>query len=688
LTKRTIRPILEIIFILTLVTLSAYRDSFWPQRVIDGGLLYSGLIDYQTDSYMFKVLTESLTILHPFSGFLLGLGISILKVSFTIQFIHLLILASSTFYILKALNFNGIYALSLVTVLTFSLPDITQIFIRNYGTLINSVHTYGQFGLSLSIAAVCLIINKKYFSLGLFFPIFFATHVGWAAFMFSILCIALVMITSARINFKFKHFIYGFTLSSILLVPLIIFNLFRYKSSFINTPFQDLKNQYRVYIDNWDYHRSFDFAYSVLTPNLFLFTLILIFVFKFKKISLEAKTLLIIALLGIAISTSLYILNDKILSNSNVSLSALMPSRFFNFQAYLSLIIISLMVKVIYSDYRKYFRIRHNYIGSLNLISFLSIFLTFVYFQIPSIGTRTDFDFRPVSFFESTNFSKVCDNLKVSNGENLILTNGSISRLVPLFCRQPILIDTTQIDFLPYIPETIPYLAKIMEEVYGIPFEGSQKLEKLYRSDLNPWFDGIPSGTIEPVYQQPLWSLRTKERWDFLACQYDFNKIVTYSDLKLKIANSVQVDDFNIYSVNPENCLSDSSLNFIDTYSSTVVEFTDKREPFIWLYDYPTTLNIRSFSKKIETVNLTFKFGKNPCNLNQNLNLDFNGKKQEIVVGSKNTSIQIPVSLKSNNYTEVVLTTFNSSQVCKVGEDKRNLVTKIESIDFQEFKTS
>jgi len=82
------------------VTLSAYRDSFWPQRVIDGGLLYSGLIDYQTDSYMFKVLTESLTILHPFSGFLLGLGISILKVSFTIQFIHLLILASSTFYIL------------------------------------------------------------------------------------------------------------------------------------------------------------------------------------------------------------------------------------------------------------------------------------------------------------------------------------------------------------------------------------------------------------------------------------------------------------------------------------------------------------------------------------------------------------------------------------------------------------
>jgi hypothetical protein len=65
--------------------------------------------------------------------------------------------------------------------------------------------------------------------------------------------------------------------------------------------------------------------------------------------------------------------------------------------------------------------------------------------------------------------------LEVSNGENLILTNGYISRLVPLFCRQPILIDTTQIDFLPYIPETIPYLAKIMEEVYGIPFEGRQK---------------------------------------------------------------------------------------------------------------------------------------------------------------------------------------------------------------------
>jgi hypothetical protein len=683
--KQTIRTILEFVYIFIFVAITAYRDSFWPQRVIDSGLLYSGLIDYKPNSYMHKVLTDSLTILHPFSGFLLGLGIGILKVSFIVQFINLFVLTSSTYYILKALKFNWIYALSLVTVLTFSLPEITQIFIRNYNTSINSVHTYSQFGLSLSIAALCLIVTQKYFLLGIFFPIFFAIHVGWATFMFSLICMALFAIKLFRNNFKYTHFIYGFILSLLVLFPLIIFNLFRYRSSFIGAEFEDLKNNYRIYIDNWDFHRSFDFAYSVINPNVFLLLLILIFVLKFKKVSFEARILLILTGGGIVLSTSLYLLNDKILLNSYVTLSALMPSRFFNFQAYLFLIIISLMIKVVYGEYGKFSLIQKYNLGSKKLLSLLSLILTFVYFQTPSIGTKTDFVFTPVSFFESTNFSSVCEDFNVSKDENLILTYGYVSRLVPLFCKQPILIDTTQIDFAPYIPETIPYLAKVMEEVYGIPFDNRQKLEKLYRSDLNPWFDGIPSGTIEPVYQQPLWSLRTKERWEFLACQYGFTKIVTYPDLKLRIVNATQINNFNIYTLNSKNCISDSALNFIDTYSSTLVEFTDMREPYIWLYDYPTTLNIRSFSTKNEKVMLSFNFGKNPCNLKQKLDIDFNDKSEDIIVGSKNTTIKIPVSLKSNDYTEVVLTTSDLSQVCKVGEDNRKLVAKIDSIDFQEF---
>jgi hypothetical protein len=121
---------------------------------------------------------------------------------------------------------------------------------------------------------------------------------------------------------------------------------------------------------------------------------------------------------------------------------------------------------------------------NIKIITSVIILSTFSFYLFnPSLGTNTNFNLRPLSFYERTNFSEVCANLKEEEDKNVILTYGNISRFIPLFCREPITIDTTQIDFVPYLPETIPYLAKIMGEIYGIPFSNGDKLQKHRFSD-------------------------------------------------------------------------------------------------------------------------------------------------------------------------------------------------------------
>jgi hypothetical protein len=673
------------IYLFTLVALTAYRDSFFPQRVIDGGLLYSGQITYQSNSFMYKVLTDSFTLLHPIAGMLLILGIGILKVSFIFQFTHLLVLALSTFYLLKTLKFNAFYSMTLVSILIFSIPKITQILTRNYDTLINTVHSYGQYGLTFSILVTCLLLRKKYLTLGITFPIFISIHIGWAAFMFVIIFSTVLSYKMERRFFSYKRFSIGFMISSVFLIPIIYYFIKTFRSSFYTPRLKDYSQLYKLYIENWDYHRSFNFDFSVLLSNMSLLLLVLIFLGLKSKIYSPAKLFLTLVSYGIVLSSSLYILNDKILDNTYIPLSSIMPSRFFNFQAYLSLIVISVILQFFYNSYVKNLKSNITYRNSksFTLVFILSTFIFYLF--NPSLGTNTNFNLRPLSFYERTNFSEVCANLKENEAKNVILTYGNISRFIPLFCREPILIDTTQIDFVPYLPETIPYLARIMGEIYGIPFSNKDKLQNLYRNDFNPWFDPKgPSGMIEPIYQETLWSLRSENRWQYLSCQYGFNKIVTNYDLKLLIDDSVQIDNFNIYSINPTNCSSLSNTKYIDIFSSTIVEFSEIRNPFIWLNKVPTTINLQSFSNKTEQIFISLNLSPNPCKLSQKLTISVNGKNQFLEVGSRNSSIKMPVSLDPNNYTEFVLTTLDINYDCKVGEDERNLVAKIDSINFTE----
>ena len=673
----------ELIYLFTLTALTASRDSFFPQRVIDGGLLYSGQIAYQHNSFMYKVLTDSFTLLHPVAGVLLNLGIGILKVSFIFQFTHLLILALSTFYLLKTLKFNAFYAMTLVSILIFSIPKITQLLTRNYDTLINTVHSYGQYGLTFSILVTCLVLRRRYLTLGITLPIFLSIHIGWAAFMFIVILSTVLSYKKERRIFDYKRFVIGFLISSVFLVPIIYYYIKTFRSDFYTPRLKDYSQLYKFYIENWDYHRSFNFDFGVLLSNLSLLLLVLIILVLKNNFNSTSKLFLILVSYGIALSSSLYIVNDKILDNSYITLSSIMPSRFFNFQAYLSLIIISIILQFVFNVVFKNFNSNIKY-GILKSFTVVVILLAFILYLLnPSLGTNTKFNLKPVSFYEHTNFSRVCDNLKENEVKNIILTYGNISRFVPLFCREPIVIDTTQIDFVPYLPETIPYLARVMGEIYGIPFSNIDKLQYLYRNDFNPWFDPKgPSGTIEPIYQETLWSLRSFSRWQYLSCQYGFNKIVTNQDLDLLINDSMQIDNFNIYRINPTNCSSISNAKYVDIFSSTIVEFSKLRSPFIWLNKVPTTINLQSFSNKTEEIYISLNFSPNPCKLSRKLMISVNGNNQYLEVGSRKTSIQISASLEPNNYTELILTTLDINQDCKVGDDDRNLVAKVDSIKY------
>jgi hypothetical protein len=555
LNKRSYQTLFELVLLLVIILLISRRDSFAPQRVIDSGLLYSGLIDYKTDTFMYKVLTESITILNPLAGLLLFLGIEILQVSFIFQFINLSLMAFSTFFILKNLHFNSFVSLVIPSIFIYSLPDITQVFVRNYSTQINSVHTYGQFGLSLSIVVIALFLNKKFIYLGIIIPVFYLVHIGWASFITLIILFVILSIKGRIPIFNYSAFLKGFIASTIFFIPIIVFITNTYKSDFVSNPSYDLAKDYKEYITNWDFHRSFTFDIKTVLINFSFLLLIIIIQVVYKNFDHNELIFLKILSFSIFLSTSFYILNDYVLGNRIIIFSALMPSRFFNLQAYFSIIVVLVFLKIPYLKILQrlnFFSIKVS--NSMRLIINFFIFVTLVtiYLINPGWGIKTDsFNFRPVSFYERMDFSNVCAKLDDLNS-GVVLTYGEISKFVPLNCLKPILIDTTQIDSAPYVPETISYLSAVISEIYGVPFESRKEFNTFYRSDMNSTFR--PSGTIESFYPKSMWPLRSEERWKFLGCKFGFQTIVTDSHIHLNIDSFTKLEDFNIYTLNPNDC--------------------------------------------------------------------------------------------------------------------------------------
>lgn len=103
--------------------------------------------------------------------------------------------------------------------------------------------------------------------------------------------------------------------------------------------------------------------------------------------------------------------------------------------------------------------------------------------------------------------------------------------------RNPFLIDTNQMDLLPYVPQLIPVYARILKEIYGIDF-------------LYPPSGTYREGQVKAGASRAVWAARPREEWLVLGRKWGVRFILTKPDLQLPL-NGVTMNDMAIWEIPP-----------------------------------------------------------------------------------------------------------------------------------------
>jgi hypothetical protein len=637
----------------------SWLDSNIIQRSIDGGLIVGKQIKYPNNSIILETTNSLFTSLHQVSGILLYLTDSIYVSSFMIQYLSLLILCFGIIFIGRSMDLD-LFSISLLVILfTASIPFALKNLTNVYPLILRADATYGIYGLSLAIFTVSFFMQKKFFALGFMLPIFVITQAAWALWTVLILTLTSLLLRDFRSREAIKKILRGAFFSfPILAVSVIYFILNRSKSTL------ELKSQFSVqelwfsYISYWDYHRSLDFDYLSVYLNLLIF-LTLVLVLRFGKIiHKNTINLLLITMLSLIISTSLYLLNDNIFGNKSILLSSLMPGRFNNLHPVLLIFILLSLLRISLKNRSRVYSI------------FVTILFALIYFYpnlTPKIDSQSTLNPRQIN----SNYKAICNSLMNSNLP--VLTLGEASRFVTLECKLPILIDTTQIDFAAYNPNSLFNLSEITSDLYGInfmnPVDAWASSGKIIR----------PSGSIDPQIVKSTWSFRNLSSWENLACKYGFSNIVTDSTLKLGIPLTYKDELFSIYSLK-QNC--NSSRGELEIFSNIDVELTKTNLPFQWVTDSGIKTYFFNPSKDLKKFVVTYTFTPNPCGLNNDFVFQVEGNKQESSLGIEKVIKAFNLTIDPYSQNSIGIDFASDPQPCFVTGDDRNLLFGISQISF------
>jgi hypothetical protein len=103
--------------------------------------------------------------------------------------------------------------------------------------------------------------------------------------------------------------------------------------------------------------------------------------------------------------------------------------------------------------------------------------------------------------------------------------------------RNPLLIDTNQMDLLPYVPQLIPAYAAILSEIYGIDF-------------LDPPAASRRRGQVAGSVSRDLWAARSVQDWVMIGRKWNVRFILTKPDLRLPL-NGITMDNLAIWEIPP-----------------------------------------------------------------------------------------------------------------------------------------
>lgn len=543
------------------------------------GLAYIG--NYQEHSSYAAWLKSSKSLIHIIGSFGFSLGLNHDTLS------TLLSTISSTIYVL------GLGTIALLLIRNVIIASLTTIFLSieppfrlletTYGLEVISSAHLSSVGAALAFLTIGLYIAKRGVFCNLVSFLNLSIHPILA--LFPLMLISIDLIRSYVFNGDWPKL--SFSLSTILptLFPIFCWAYYfvvigRLDSLKIN------EENFNHYIDLWDYHRNIQLEPKIISIFVILAISFLLISTFFKPQNLDRRlpsvtlSLLTSAILVLAL---LPLLNIPIVSRtaeklitgrftavfepiviiyaiafSQEALRKTMLESKFNINLTLctltmATIIGSLFLK--FDFFTPYFQ-KKLFSSNFSLaLSLALVFIVFIYFVFKTYSCKSrKFQFSArkwsrisflvvVFFILSSPFifenqtQKTHRQLTIycpdSSKDTVGLASGPAGVIfLQRYCVQPVLIDLSSFDYIPYVPSASTLLRAELETIYGINFGD----------------DGAKNNILQGGFKD-IWQNRSANEWAAILAKYNINFISTPSHWHLKLTKVSGTIDLNIYSL-------------------------------------------------------------------------------------------------------------------------------------------
>ena len=470
---------------------------------------------------MKEYFLKSWTLLHQISNFFLTFNWSFSSVSKLLIFLITIIYF---FGITLALNSatKSIYLSVLISLMIL-------VFQKNFGdtdypTLFFSEHSYGMFSMAIVTFIFGSLLSGNLFFAGLITSVLISIHPIIGIWMLGIISFSFLV---NSFFFKFsvdkKKIVIGILSGIIITIISLIYHLIlmeEFSSSF------DLSS-YNNYMQYWEGHRNestYHFEYFTKTFILLIFGILCLKVFN-NKFSKNFKFGMICVLSSVILSTFVYFLFKFFHPYKPDLILRTMPTRFATLHSIIGWPLLLGILFVLTKEFSK----RLGYILIIFIIVSYSISHHKVFFKLHNLFIKNTS--KQLESLEEVNFWNDIKEIK-SNG--YILTTYSTSIVSMRRSLKPILLDVTSFDFVPYYPNTAKNLSRIIENVYGIPFNNPPEniANKPFLLDEN----------IKPNFEN-----YTEENWKELSKNYNFFGIVVPVNWNINLPLKIKNKKFAFY---------------------------------------------------------------------------------------------------------------------------------------------
>ena len=519
-----------IIFPIILISFYYSVYQFEGQSAVDGGLLFSGLVEFPDNfSNVKTTFYNGWTILHQFTFILLKINLSVDFISTILIFIITFFYTLGIFFLVLGFNHSKIFALFLSLIVIISRENFGDI---DYPVLYFSEHTYGAFSMSTFTLITGLLSNKNYKSAGFFSALLFGSHLIIGTWVILLLIFSYIIFSILNKNFnnsEFKKILMGVFF---IIMPLIISFIY-FQINIIDKSAYDIKD-FDIYLKQWDVHRNISilhFSYMIKTIILIFLLSIYFFYCNTFKNSISYLFIIFSCIGSMMIYISIKFLPDLFPQIINRA----MPARLFLLH---SVIGYPIIISIIYFFIKQ---IKLNLFNKFNInkkLLFLPIFFMLfliAFFSLEKISSRFLYVKNVFSNGYESEDKSFWNEVSKINSNGFFITSFNSSSPTLRYGKKPYLLHVAYFDYIPYYPYTVTETKIIIEEIYGVNFA-------------NPPTKHL--GALIDTWYQELFVSRDYNDWKILSNKYNISGIIVPSDWNLKIDQKIISKNFTAYILN------------------------------------------------------------------------------------------------------------------------------------------